>query len=331
MESLIIAVLSRKRPPAALGYAVALGMVLALRALQLLYRPLPHRYMVFLPLVFVAALLFGRKAGVFATLLSAVAVDGLFLAGSGSSPVWPGIFFLVVFLALGVAMSVVIEALHEAVCKLLDKEAETALLLDELTHRSRNDLMMIASVLGLQARRQRDPEARAALESAVSRVRVITQAQDRLRTSGKRGCVELATYLQAMGHGLGDLMRDVRPIAVRVHAAPMMVQASVAISVGLIANELVTNAFKYAFPGERGGTVTISLDLGDDGAVVLVVEDDGVGLPPSQMEGLGSRLVRLLASHLGGTVEREPVPRGHRVRVSLPIEHDHPEAAGNRV
>ncbi len=320
MENLIVTVLSRKRPPAAVGYVVAAGLVLAVLLFEYTYRPALHRYLPFLPAVFLAALFFGRPAGLFATLLSAALGDDMVdLLRHGNAPEPKEMLFILLYAAIGCATAWLIEALHGAVNKLLTAEAETSLLLDELAHRTRNDLMMVASVLGLQAMRQSDPHARAALESAVTRVRVIAEAQERLRKTGKQGQVEVAAYLRALGHGLAELLRDVRPIVVRVKATPMAVDAPVAVSIGLIANELVTNAFKYAFPDGQGGTVQITLEPAGEG-IVLSVEDDGVGIPPSKKDGLGARLVQLLASHLGGTVQSMPRERGHGVRVVLPIK-----------
>lgn len=320
MENLIVRVLSRKRPPAAVGYVVTLGLVLAVLLFGYMYRPALHRYLPFLPVVFVSALFFGRPAGLFATLLSAALGDDVIdLLRDGSAPQPTEMLFIVLYVSVGCATAWLIEALRSAVCKLLDAEAETSLLLDELAHRTRNDLMMISSVLNLQAMRQTDAHAREALESAVARVRVIAEAQERLRKSGKHGEVEVAAYLRALGHGLAELLRDVRPIRVRVLATPMFVDAPVAVSIGLIANELVTNAFKYAFPDGQGGTVQITLELTAAG-VVLSVEDDGVGVPPSKKDGLGTRLVQLLASHLGGTVQAMPREYGHGVKVLLPIK-----------
>ncbi|UGB47352.1 ATP-binding protein [Frateuria edaphi] len=320
MENLIVRVLSRKRPPAAVGYVVTLGLVFAVLLFEYMYRPALHRYLPFLPVVFVSALFFGRPAGLFATLLSAALGDDVIdLLRDGSAPQPTEMLFIVLYVSVGCATAWLIEALRSAVCKLLDAEAETSLLLDELAHRTRNDLMMISSVLNLQAMRQTDAHAREALESAVARVRVIAEAQERLRKSGKHGEVEVAAYLRALGHGLAELLRDVRPIRVRVLATPMFVDAPVAVSIGLIANELVTNAFKYAFPDGQGGTVQITLELTAAG-VVLSVEDDGVGVPPSKKDGLGTRLVQLLASHLGGTVQAMPREYGHGVKVLLPIK-----------
>jgi two-component sensor histidine kinase len=320
MENRIVAVLSRKRPPAAAGYVVSAAMVFVLLLFEYAFRPALHHYLTFLPAVLLSSLFFGRPAGLFATLLSAALGDdvlGMLLHGAPLEVT--ELVFVLLYLVVGCAIAWLIEVLHDAVNKLLAAEAETSLLLDELAHRTRNDLMMVASVLGLQAMRQDDPQARAALESAVARVRVIAEAQERLRKSGKQGQVEVAAYLRALGHGLAELLRDVRPIVVRVKATPMAVDAPVAVSIGLIANELVTNAFKYAFPDGQGGAVQITLEPVGEG-VVLSVEDDGVGVSTSKKDGLGSRLVRLLASHLGGTVEQVPRERGHSVRVMLPIK-----------
>ncbi|HET6806499.1 MAG TPA: histidine kinase dimerization/phosphoacceptor domain -containing protein [Frateuria sp.] len=326
MDNLIVAVLSRKRPPALVGYLVSLVLVLAVQAFEYVFPPALHRYLPFLPVVFFAAVVFGRPIGLFTTLLSAVLGDGVAaFVLEHRAPGPEEVLFLALFVAVGVTASVLVESLRSAVCKLVDAEAETSLLLDELAHRTRNDLMMISSVLGLQAMRQTDPHARAALESAVARVRVIAEAQERLRKSGKQGEVEVASYLRALGHGLAELLRDVRPINVRVKASPLAVEASVAVSIGLIANELVTNAFKYAFPSGQGGTVQITLEAAEDG-IVLSVADDGVGAPPAIKDGLGTRLVQLLASHLGGKVERVPVSSGHRVNVLLPIKSSAPAA-----
>jgi two-component sensor histidine kinase len=320
MEKLIVRTLSRKRPPAAIGYVVAAALTLAVLAFEYAYPPALHRYLPFLPVVFVSALFFGRPSGLFAALLSAALGDDvLSLLRHGTAPEPLELLFAVLYTVVACTTAWLIEALHTAVCKLLEAEEETSLLLDELAHRTRNDLMMISSVLGLQARRQTDPVAREALESAVARVRVIAEAQERLRKSGKQGQVEVAAYLRALGHGLAELLQDVRPIRVRVLATPMSVDAPVAVSIGLIANELVTNAFKYAFPDGQGGTVQITLES-TGGGIALSVEDDGVGVPPSKKDGLGTRLVQLLASHLGGTVQDISRERGHGVRVLLPIK-----------
>ena len=322
MKDLILATLSRKRPNVLAGHALTLALILFVLMLEWSFPQTFHRYLPFLPIVLFAAVAFGRNAGVMATFASAIAANLFAMASYGSFAVrWPEAIFLALYLVIGLTFAWFADALLHAVSELRRAESEKSLLLEEMVHRTRNDLMMVISVLSVQARRHTDPQVRAELESAVARVRVICEVQERLRDVGSRGQVEIASYLQDLGHGLGLLQQDVRPIAVRVSAVPGTVKSSVAMAIGLIANELITNAFKYAFPEGRAGTVDVRLERAPQG-MVLSVQDDGIGCPPGSAGGMGSRLVGLLASQLGGTVERVPSQRGLHVRVVLPITPD---------
>ena len=117
---------------------------------------------------------------------------------------------------------------------------------------------------------------------------------------------------------LGDALRDVRPIAVNVSAEQILLRDDRAVSVGLIVNELVTNAFKYAFPDDRSGAVNVILHRVSDGQLELVVEDNGKGCPQEVKEGLGTRIVRLLAQQLGSLVTRTAANPGCRVSLTIP-------------
>lgn len=320
MKNLILAALSRERPHPFMGYAITVLVIIAVMLLELTFPQVFHRYLPFLPVVLATALVFGRNAGIAATLLSALAANTFALISFGwRAEHWPETIFLVLYVVIGLGFAWLAEALAHAVGELRRTEAEKSLLLDELAHRTRNDLMMVATLLDVQARRHADPQVRAELDSAVARVHVIAAVQERLRCSGKQGQVELASYLQALGHGLNQLQQDVRPITVHVSAVPASVSASVAAAIGLITNELVTNAFKYAFPEGQGGTVQVTLERTDRG-LALAVQDDGVGCPVTQPGGLGTRLVKMLAAQLGGELQREPASRGHHVRVEFPIK-----------
>ena len=206
-------------------------------------------------------------------------------------------------------------------------EREKALLLEELTHRTRNDLMMVSSALALQARSIGDRVAKSALDSALARIAVITKAHERLGTAaGHRGFVELGGYVHALCDGLSTLLRDIRPIALRVDAPALEVRSDQAVMIGLIVNELVTNALKHAFPDERAGTIDVQVRQTDDG-LQLVVADDGGGCPDLPSSGMGSRLVRMLAAQYGGEVERGAGEQGGcRVRVTLRSIHVQPSA-----
>jgi two-component sensor histidine kinase len=324
MKDLMLAALSRERPHLLAGLAVTMALVLFVLLLEWSFPQTFHRYLPFLPIVLFAALAFGRNAGLLATVLGAVAANLFAFRSYGWLALrWPEAIFIALFIAVGLGLSWLADALSHAVGELRRAESEKALLLDELAHRTRNDLMMVASLLAVQARRTADPQVRAELELAMARVRVIAQLQDRLRNFGKQEQVEVAGYLEALGEGLGQLQQGVRPITVHVSAAPAKLSAPVAMRIGLIVNELVTNAFKYAFPDDRVGTVDVRLEC-DGARAVLSVHDDGVGCPIDQAGGLGSRLVNLLVSQLGGRLERVPTARGHHVRIVLPIKPDEP-------
>jgi two-component sensor histidine kinase len=89
----------------------------------------------------------------------------------------------------------------------------------------------------------------------------------------------------------------------------------------MVVNELVTNAFKHAFPGDRAGTVTVSLQQTKVDELTLTVEDDGKGCPDNAAENLGSRIVRLLVQQLGSTMKRETAQRGCRVLLKFQNWH----------
>ncbi len=130
--------------------------------------------------------------------------------------------------------------------------------------------------------------------------------------------MNLRDYLEDLCRNLGDSLRDLRPVAVRVDVEPIMTGTDRAVPLGLIVNELVTNAFKYAFPDGSEGAVDVTLRRVGEGEVELIVKDNGVGCT-SLKEGLGSRLTRLLVQQLGGSISREVATPGCIVRVRLEL------------
>lgn len=322
MENLLLQLLPRRRFPIALRYAATtafVGIALLLRlALEGPLRDYP--LLLFIPAIFFAALLFDKGSGFYATVLSTLLAAFFFIDPRYSFRV-PGsdLLPLAIYVAIGFTISALTEALRKTVEKLSVAEEAKSVLLQEMAHRTKNDIAMVASVLSLQARGQAEPAARRALEAAIARVGVIAKAQERLRAAETGIRVDMADYLTALCGGLGDLLRDVRPIAVRVRADPVELTSSQAVSIGLIVNELVTNAFKYAFPAGQGGAVDVEFRRRDD-LVEIVVSDNGVGCPAASADGLGSRLVRLLAAQMQGSVRREPADPGCRVAVAIRLQ-----------
>ena len=111
-----------------------------------------------------------------------------------------------------------------------------------------------------------------------------------------------------------------RPIALQAEIEDRQVALTLAVGIGLITNELVTNALKYAFPDGHPGTILVRF-FQDGNEFKLAVRDDGVGdsIGPARGSGLGQRLIRSLAQQLGGTFEAEVRPGGRTATVRFPV------------
>jgi PAS domain S-box-containing protein len=194
------------------------------------------------------------------------------------------------------------------------------MLLQELTHRVKNSLQFIAATVMIESRSHQSGEGKAALERVSHRITALGHLYSKLTDTDTVEAVDAATYLEELCR---DLIASVRmpgdtSIVLKTDIAPERLPTDRAIPIGLIVNELVTNAVKYAFPGERTGTVMVSLKR-EPGELRLTVADDGRGLDPRRADsGLGGRLVDGFAHQLGGRVEWKSGARGTTVELILP-------------
>jgi two-component sensor histidine kinase len=287
-----------------------------------LHQPMhDYSFFLFIPAVLLSALLFGRGPGLWATGLSTLLAVGLFTYPSyqiviNDDDILPLLFFVVT--CLGV--SEISDALRAALAHATQAEEQNALLLREMEHRTKNNFQIIGSVLATQARGHSDPAIRQILQEAAARVRVIAQAQDLLRLREGNTSVRLDEYLTNLCEGLRNVLCDVRPIDLVVDVERIEVTSSMAVPIGLIVNELVTNAFKYAFPADRAGMIRVSFRVLEDNRMELKVADDGVGYPVEAGEGLGTRLTNLLCRQLNGTLLREDCSPGSSVTAVMQVE-----------
>jgi PAS domain S-box-containing protein len=200
-------------------------------------------------------------------------------------------------------------------------EKET--LLKEVHHRVKNNMAVIASLLGMQAARAADTEAASILQECRNRVHAMAAIHEELYQSGDLAHIDLGPYVQRL---CAELERSSGGPAGQVHARvcvpPLPVDLETAVPLGLIVNELVTNAFKHAFPAGRGGEVVVRLAAEAGDRVTLTVQDDGVGLPagldPGRARSLGLRLVHSLARQLRAQVALEN-GTGTTVRLTFPL------------
>lgn len=194
--------------------------------------------------------------------------------------------------------------------------AERELLLREVNHRVGNSLQIIASLLHLQASSAAQDDVKAALTNAMGRVAAVAQVHRRLYTSQDLKTVLLNQYLDAL---LEDLRRSAegnKMSRLTVKAEPIEIDPDRAVAIGIIVNELVMNAVKYAYPDGAG---PIHVDLVAQGTdILLSITDEGVGLnvkADPRSTGMGQRIVSAMAQKLEAKVERDPSHSGTRVLV----------------
>ncbi|WGG48754.1 sensor histidine kinase [Rugamonas sp. DEMB1] len=197
---------------------------------------------------------------------------------------------------------------HQIRASLKDKEA----LLQEIHHRVKNNLQIIASLLSLQSGYISDPTTLAKFQESQGRIRSMALIHEKLYQSATLALVDLADYVQSLAAILLRTYSANERVRLETRLHPAMVTIDTAVPVGLMLNELLTNALKYAFPDNRQGRLLVSIDLAADGTLILGVHDDGVGLPPDfQLENassLGLRLVRMFAKQLRAAITFRSVP-----------------------
>ena len=200
--------------------------------------------------------------------------------------------------------------------------AHQEVLAREISHRVKNSLSLVAALLSMQGRAAEDPDVQRALSDAQARVHAIAQVHDRLWRRDGVSAVNLAEFLGELCEHLRlsapshDLVCDVTSIVVTTDQA---------VSLGLLTNELVTNALKYAYPG-GSGRVTLSVERVDAHRLCLQVSDSGVGLSGGGKApaggGLGRRIISSLSRQLGGRPQWQDAEPGTRFVLVFGAETD---------
>ena len=201
---------------------------------------------------------------------------------------------------------------------------EKQILIKEVHHRVKNNLQMISSLLRLQAEGTSEPGTRAALMASHGRVDSMSMVHEMFYQSGDLRRVDLAPFLRNLTSNLAaayDL--EGGPVRVRIDADPVQVPLDTAIRVGLVVNELVSNALKHAFPDldAEGLTLGIAMRVDSDSAELTGV-DNGRGLPEgldwTKTDSLGLQLVQNLARQLRGDI-RLDATGGTAFHLEFPI------------
>jgi two-component sensor histidine kinase len=301
------------------------GAAAFVRAVIDLVAPHTAQFALIFPAVLLATL-FGRwQAGV-VTLASAALLSWRFVVQpsgafdlSNPSHVSQVLVNLVAALAVLVLAEVFRRAAHRTVDERNAKINERDLFLKEFDHRMKNNFMVVMSLLEMQRRRVKEDSAKDALKEAATRVKGIATAHSHLyRDTSDFNRVEMKSYLENLCQMLAEAHFLHGDIQLSCESDYALMPRDRAVSIGLIVNELVTNAAKHAFNGRASGKISVDLKVGPEGAR-LVVDDNGRGMPQEAgaAGGLGAGLVEAFAAQAGADVKRDSSENGTRVMLTI--------------
>jgi two-component sensor histidine kinase len=208
-----------------------------------------------------------------------------------------------------------------------ERQLKTALdrhqiLLKEISHRVKNSLQIVSSMLNLQANSADNDTLKAHLVEASGRVSAIGRAYERLSYDADAGDINLGPYLQEV---CSDAISGARHCKLDFDVVQeIQLDADRAISLALIMNELVTNAVKYAFPNRSDGHIWVRLARQDEKTALISVRDDGVGLPADfalgKSRGLGMRIVAGLSKQLATAISHRGDVDGAEFVLMVPLQ-----------
>ncbi len=191
------------------------------------------------------------------------------------------------------------EKIHELI-------KEKDLLLQEVHHRIKNNMTIISSILSLQAQTVENSDAENSLLEAKNRIKSMLIIYDKLYRSGTYSSIDAKSYLHNL---ISDLAYTYsrKGVQIEEHLEPITIDVKTVIPVGIIINELITNALKYAFPDSNNGTIEIVLKKTEGNTNLITVKDNGTGLP-SQIDihranTFGFMLINSLIDQINGTIE----------------------------
>lgn len=198
------------------------------------------------------------------------------------------------------------------------------LALAEVNHRVGNSLALVAALVRLQTSVVTDPAAKEALVETQGRISAIAGIHKRLYTTDDVRFVDMDAYLGNLASDIqASMSMDGTKADIRLIADPVQLPTDKAVSVGVIVNELVTNAVKYAYGNGETGEIRIRASKPDDGTVEIIVEDDGIGWTgtgPAKGTGVGSRVISATAQGLGAALTYDVVEKGTRARLTIPLQ-----------
>jgi two-component system, sensor histidine kinase PdtaS len=200
-----------------------------------------------------------------------------------------------------------------------DADKKKSTLLRELTHGVANNFAAIAALIhtAREAVSVEDSKAKSVLDDAIEQVKVMARVHRRLRASGHDVSLDSKVFIHELCDDLRASMARNGPISIECKADSLALCIDDAVSLGLIINELITNATKHAFPSQRVGRIRVCFEV-QNRQSRLSVEDDGVGFDDRRNVGIGEDLVRGLSHQLGADLQVKTSKAGSTFSLSIP-------------
>lgn len=192
-----------------------------------------------------------------------------------------------------------ITPLKEIESRLQQSVEEKEVLLKEVYHRTKNNMLVIISLLNLQADEIEDPKMQKIFFETENRIRAMSLIHESLYQTHNLANIDVGEYLKNIGSELVSSMTLHGRIELEVESESMIVSIDKAMPLGLIANEIITNAIQHAFEGRTGNKIFINLGKTEDGRIQVAIGDNGIGMAPESLENndlFGMMVIRNLIS-----------------------------------
>ena len=191
---------------------------------------------------------------------------------------------------------------------LLQKQnAEKEFLLKEIHHRVKNNLEIVSGLLALQSAQLSDANAILAMREGQNRVQAMSMIHQRLYQGKNLAAIEMKEYFLDLSQHVLDSFGTEKRVTIECAMNKIELDIDTAVPLGLIVNELLTNAMKHAFPENRMGNIIIDLQQTDESTLQLYVSDDGIGAKNKSCHnvGFGTQLIKLLVQQLNGRMKSD--------------------------
>jgi two-component system, sensor histidine kinase PdtaS len=196
-------------------------------------------------------------------------------------------------------------------------------LLKEIHHRVKNNLQIVMSLLNSQSAYIDNEPALTAIHDSQHRVHAMSLIHQKLYYTENVSSIDMSAYIRELGSYLADSFNTEHRIRFEFDIAPLVLDVSQAVPVGLILNEAITNSLKYAFPDDRKAVIAISLSHIDPDHCLLSISDNGIGIPVhfknKKPGSLGMSLIEGLSEDLGGNFSIE---NNNGTIIKISFEHD---------